>query len=144
MNMVQMWQPMSNFWSLCNSSSICTLKRMGDNTSPCRTPLDTLVENELVPFYVLFILWLVYISNAILKITPGMFLSVTGGISQENWPYQRLWWHKKHTYTLCCCQRCSEKRSRAWQQCTWKLNVLVRMKIANYYTLTRCYIYLSL
>ena len=43
MNMVPMWHPMSCFWSLCNSSSMYTLKRIGDNTPPWRTPLDTLM-----------------------------------------------------------------------------------------------------
>ena len=38
-----MWHPVSCFWSLCNSSSMYTLKRMGDNTPPWRTPLDTLM-----------------------------------------------------------------------------------------------------
>ena len=73
--MVPMWHTMSCFWSLCNSSSMYyILKRMGDNTPPWRTPLDTLMGHELVPFHVAFTICLVYISNTIIKITHGMFL----------------------------------------------------------------------
>ena len=50
-------------------------KEWGNNVPICRTPLDTLMASELVPFNVAFTLCLLYISNTIIKITLDICLS---------------------------------------------------------------------
>ena len=113
MNMVSMVQPVSCFWSICNSSSIYTLKRIGDNTQPCRTSLDTLMENVLLLFYVAFTLCLVYRSNTIIQITLAMlrFNNRLNDLGKDGRINNFL--ASKHAYTLRRFERYSENRSHA-------------------------------
>ena len=101
-----MWHPKSCCFNLSKSSSMYTLNKMGDNTPPCLTPLETETLVDITPFHDALRFWRVYKSMIMRRKTPGIFLSINkeNNLTKIHLSFDRLHYHVQiYDLTLTWC-----------------------------------------